>query len=157
MLTELARQHEAHKAVRQRIAMAAERHKSSKVENKLVEKLASVETKPSTPRESWFHIVESEPKAVFSITEIQQAVCRHFGIQLADLRRKRRCQFIVKRRQIAMYLCKEHTIKSQPEIGRMFGGFDHTTVLHAYRSISDLIHTDWMIAYDVAHIEGLLA
>ena len=56
-----------------------------------------------------------------------------------------------------MYLCRELTVRSLPEIGRMFGGYDHTTVMHAARRIEELVKSDWRIAYDVAHIEGLLA
>lgn len=156
--------HNARKARLQRISQAAERL-SPRIGKALHEALNDVivheaaEPKNSDP---WFYnpkasSVISDTPAAISITDVQKAACHHFGISLQDLRKVRRLHAVVRPRQIAMYLCRELTVRSLPEIGRMFGGYDHTTVLHAGRVIEKLIKSDWRIAYDVAHIEGLLA
>jgi chromosomal replication initiator protein len=72
----------------------------------------------------------------FSIEEIQKTVADYFQIKVADLRAKKRTLSIVRPRQIAMFLVRELTGYSLPEIGEYFGGKDHTTVLHAYNKIA---------------------
>jgi chromosomal replication initiator protein len=72
---------------------------------------------------------------VISISSIQKAVCEYFSISMNELNGKRRDQKVVKPRQVAMYLCKELTGASYPEIGMEFGGRDHTTVMHSCRKI----------------------
>lgn len=103
---------------------------------------------------SWFFIEEDEGSTYFAIADIQRATCKHFGLTKAEFLSERRTWDVVIPRQIAMYLCKLHTSRSLPEIGRRFGGKDHTTVLHAVRKMSAAIPRDWLLAYDVAHIEG---
>lgn len=76
------------------------------------------------------------------IEEIQRAVARHFRVSLADILSARRTANVVMPRQIAMYLAKTLTLRSLPEIGRHFGGRDHTTVLHAVRKIERLLPQD---------------
>ncbi|UVW28575.1 chromosomal replication initiator protein DnaA [Massilia sp. H6] len=71
-----------------------------------------------------------------SVENIQKTVADFFNIKVADMYSKRRPANIARPRQIAMYLAKELTQKSLPEIGELFGGRDHTTVLHAVRKIS---------------------
>ena len=71
-----------------------------------------------------------------SIENIQKTVADFFHIKMADMTSKRRPANIARPRQIAMYLAKELTQKSLPEIGELFGGRDHTTVLHAVRKIA---------------------
>lgn len=156
--------HNAHKARLQRIAAAAARV-NPKTDSEFSAALNEVEepaepVQPQALKEPWFYnpsIKEDERYAEFSITEIRRAVCSYFGMQLIDIRRQRRLRTVVRPRQIAMYLCRNRTIRSLPEIARMFGGYDHTTVLHACRVIEEKIKSDWLIAYDVAHIERLLA
>ena len=70
-----------------------------------------------------------------TISEIQKTVCEYFSISHNELIGKRRDQKVVKPRQVAMYLCKELTGSSYPEIGQEFGGRDHTTVMHSCRKI----------------------
>lgn len=72
---------------------------------------------------------------VISIASIQKAVCEYFSISMNELNGKRRDQKVVKPRQVAMFLCKELTGASYPEIGTEFGGRDHTTVMHSCRKI----------------------
>ncbi|HSX82529.1 MAG TPA: helix-turn-helix domain-containing protein, partial [Candidatus Saccharimonadia bacterium] len=73
---------------------------------------------------------------------IQQTVAAHFGLKMSELRSKRRQRALVFPRQVAMYLCRELTEVSLPEIGRHFGGRDHTTVLHACAKIARMEETD---------------
>lgn len=77
-----------------------------------------------------------------SIKKIQFAICKEYGVTLADLFSQRRGAEIVRPRQVAMFLCKRLTNRSLPEIARRFGGRDHTTALHAIRKIDRLIATD---------------
>jgi chromosomal replication initiation ATPase DnaA len=71
--------------------------------------------------------------------EIQRAVCRHFKVDLTEVLSCRRYMGIVMPRQIAMALCKKLTSKSFPDIGRRFGGKDHTTVLHSWRKLQPAV------------------
>ena len=79
-----------------------------------------------------------EPRRI-KIEDIQKVVSRHFGVSKSDLLSERRHRSVVWPRQIGMYLSKQMTSRSLPEIGRRFGGRDHTTVLHAIRKIEDQI------------------
>ncbi len=84
-----------------------------------------------------------------TVDEIQKTTADHFGLKQADLLSERRTRSIARPRQVAMYLCKLHTTRSYPDIGRRFGGRDHTTVLHGVKKIESLIGTDEQIARDV--------
>ena len=79
-----------------------------------------------------------EPKRV-KIEDIQRIVARQYNVSRADLLSSRRTANVVRPRQVAMYLAKTLTLRSLPEIGRRFGGRDHTTVLHAVRKIENLV------------------
>jgi chromosomal replication initiator protein len=83
------------------------------------------------------------------IEEIQRIVARHYNVSRSDLLSSRRTANVVRPRQIAMYLAKTLTLRSLPEIGRRFGGRDHTTVLHAVRKIESLIGTDNGLAAEI--------
>ncbi len=78
-----------------------------------------------------------EPTKLITIDFIQRCVVEEFGISLQDLKTKRRNKQVVFPRQIAMYLSRELTELSLPEIGELFGGKDHTTVLHSCKKIKD--------------------
>ncbi|MFO7804559.1 MAG: chromosomal replication initiator protein DnaA [Paracoccaceae bacterium] len=84
-----------------------------------------------------------------TIDEIQRKVSEHFNIRLSDMIGPRRLRQIARPRQIAMYLSKQITSRSLPEIGRRFGGRDHTTVIHAVKTIDGLMQKDSQIADDV--------
>lgn len=73
-----------------------------------------------------------------TLKTIKEVVCKAYGVSICDLLSVRRTARVVKPRQIAMYVCKTVTTKSLPEIGRAFGGRDHTTVLHAVRKIDGM-------------------
>jgi len=90
-------------------------------------------------------LLQEEQREV-SPERIQQAVADHYGLRVADLKSKRRTNAISHPRQVAMYLCRILTSHSLPEIGRLFGGRDHTTVLHGCRKIDDLRGQDPSLA-----------
>lgn len=77
-----------------------------------------------------------------TIETVQKAVAEFYGIRLPDMKSERRGRAIARPRQVAMYLCKQLTTKSYPEIGRHFGGRDHTTVMYAIKRIEELRETD---------------
>ncbi len=93
----------------------------------------------------------AEPKRV-RIEDIQRIVARQYNVSRSDLLSSRRTANVVRPRQVAMYLAKVLTLRSLPEIGRRFGGRDHTTVLHAVRKIENLAGNDSALAEE---IEGL--
>lgn len=84
-----------------------------------------------------------------TIDDIQRSVARYFSLSMSDLVSARRAREVARPRQIAMYLCKQLTTRSLPEIGRKFGGRDHTTVIHAVRKIEELRSGDHAIDGDV--------
>ena len=73
-----------------------------------------------------------------TIDEIQNKVANYFNIKIDDLISSRRIRTFARPRQVAMYLTKKLTTRSLPEIGRKFGGRDHTTVIHAVKKIEEL-------------------
>jgi chromosomal replication initiator protein len=84
-----------------------------------------------------------------TIDEIQKRVSDHFKIRQAEMVSARRARAVARPRQIAMYLAKQLTPRSLPEIGRRFGGRDHTTVIHAVKQIEKLRAADSEIDADV--------
>ncbi|WP_299082210.1 chromosomal replication initiator protein DnaA [uncultured Ruegeria sp.] len=84
-----------------------------------------------------------------SVEEIQRKVSDYYNIRLSDIIGPKRLRSYARPRQVAMYLCKQLTSRSLPEIGRRFGGRDHTTVMHGVRRIEELKVTDGQIAEDV--------
>ena len=83
-----------------------------------------------------------EKKKIVSIEDIQEAVGTIYHLKFMDLKSRRRSKTLVHPRQIAMYLCRELTDASFPEIGRQFGGKDHTTIIHACRQITKAKEVD---------------
>ncbi len=84
-----------------------------------------------------------------TIDEIQRKVAEHYNLRMADMHSARRARNVARPRQVAMYLAKQLTSRSLPEIGRKFGGRDHTTVMHAVRKVEELMEEDAQIAQDV--------
>ena len=91
-----------------------------------------------------------------TIDEIQKRVAEHFNIRLGEMTSDRRARAVARPRQVAMYLAKQLTTRSLPEIGRKFGGRDHTTVMHAVRKIDELKGTDPALAEDVELLRRML-
>jgi chromosomal replication initiator protein len=84
-----------------------------------------------------------------TIDEIQKKVAEHWNLRLADMHSARRARAVARPRQVAMYLAKQLTTRSLPEIGRKFGNRDHTTVMHAVSRITELMQQDRAFADDV--------
>jgi chromosomal replication initiator protein len=84
-----------------------------------------------------------------TVDDIQKAVADYYGLKQADLLSERRNRAIARPRQTAMWLCKHLTTRSLPDIGRRFGGRDHTTVLHAVRRIEELKGSDAPLYADI--------
>ncbi len=83
-----------------------------------------------------------DKKKIVAMDDIQEAVCAQFHVKMTELKSRRRSKTLVHPRQIAMYLCRELTDASYPEIGRQFGGKDHTTIIHACRQVTKAKETD---------------
>jgi len=96
-----------------------------------------------------------EPKRV-KIEDIQKLVASHYSVSRPDILSSRRTATVVRPRQIAMYLSKILTLRSLPEIGRRFGGRDHTTVLHAVRKIESLSKTDGALSEEIELLKRML-
>ena len=92
-----------------------------------------------------------------TIEDIQRKVCEHYGIRLADMHSPRRARPVARPRQLAMYLCKQLTTHSLPEIGRKFGGRDHTTIIHGVRKIEELLADDAMLRADLESLKKAIA
>jgi chromosomal replication initiator protein len=91
-----------------------------------------------------------------SIEDIQRQVSDYFNIRLSDLLSARRARAVARPRQVAMYLAKQLTTRSLPEIGRKFGGRDHTTVMHAVKRIEELRSADSALSEDISHLRRSL-
>lgn len=91
-----------------------------------------------------------------SIEEIQRRVAEHYNVRLSDLIGPKRVRTIARPRQIAMYLAKQMTTRSLPEIGRRFGGRDHTTIMHGIRKVEELRGADRQLAEDIDLLRRLL-
>jgi chromosomal replication initiator protein len=91
-----------------------------------------------------------------TIEEIQRRVAEHFNMKLADMHSERRARAVARPRQVAMYLAKQLTTRSLPEIGRKFGNRDHTTVMHAVRKIEELCTMDAGFSEDVELLRRML-
>jgi chromosomal replication initiator protein len=91
-----------------------------------------------------------------TIDEIQKKVAEHFNIKMAEMTSARRARIVARPRQVAMYLAKQLTPRSLPEIGRKFGGRDHTTVMHAVKKIEELTAADRALGEDVELLRRML-
>ncbi len=84
-----------------------------------------------------------------TIDQIQKKVAEHFNVKMSDMHSARRSRTIARPRQIAMFLAKNLTTRSLPEIGRKFGGRDHTTVIHAIKKVKELVKNDSSLSEDI--------
>ncbi|MCB2128853.1 MAG: chromosomal replication initiator protein DnaA [Rhodobacteraceae bacterium] len=91
-----------------------------------------------------------------TIEEIQRKVSEHYNIRLSDMIGPKRVRTIARPRQVAMYLAKTMTTRSLPDIGRRFGGRDHTTIMHGVRKVEELKSTDSQLADDLDLLRRLL-
>jgi chromosomal replication initiator protein len=95
-------------------------------------------------------------RARITIDDIQQAVCAHYRLDRSEMASQRRSRVVARPRQVAMYLAKTLTPRSYPEIGRKFGGRDHSTVIHAIRTIEGLRTRDSDLDADIVRIRRVL-
>jgi chromosomal replication initiator protein len=91
-----------------------------------------------------------------TIEEIQRKVAEHWNIRLTDMSSARRARNVARPRQVAMYLAKQLTSRSLPDIGRRFGNRDHTTVMHAVQRVTELMSHDASFADDVELLRRML-
>ena len=91
-----------------------------------------------------------------TVEEIQRKVSEHYNIRLSDMIGPKRMRSYARPRQVAMYLSKLLTSRSLPEIGRRFGGRDHTTVMHGVKRIEDLQLQDGQVAEDIEMLRRAL-
>ncbi|MBB4314892.1 chromosomal replication initiator protein DnaA [Roseospira marina] len=108
-----------------------------------------------TTREVLHDLLRAHDRRI-TIEEIQKKVAEHYKVRIADMSSARRSRAVARPRQVAMYLSKQLTQRSLPEIGRKFGGRDHTTVMHAVKKIEDLCRTDAAFAEDVDLLRRML-
>ena len=108
-----------------------------------------------TTQEVLHDLLRAQDRRV-SIEEIQKKVAEHWNIRLTDMSSARRARAVARPRQVAMYLAKQLTSRSLPEIGRRFGNRDHTTVMHAIARVTDLMKTDTTLAEDVELLRRML-
>jgi chromosomal replication initiator protein len=106
-------------------------------------------------REALKDLLALQTKLV-SLDNIQKTVAEYYKLRLSDLMSKSRARSVTRPRQMAMALCKELTNHSLPEIGRAFGGRDHTTVMHANQRIAELRGSDPRLQEDYANLERIL-
>lgn len=106
-------------------------------------------------REVLADLLRASEKRV-SVEEIQKKVATQYGIKLSDMFSSKRSRQVALPRQIAMYLCKKLTTMSLPEIGKNFGGKDHSTVLHAVKKIQDAMDSDVELSEDVKLLTKIL-
>ena len=92
-----------------------------------------------------------------TIEDIQKKVSEHFSVKMSEMFSARRSKSVVIPRQIAMYLSKELTNLSYPEIGRNFGGKDHTTIIHAAKKIDKLLNENSNISEDIRLLKSILS
>ena len=100
-------------------------------------------------------ILRSHDRRV-TIEEIQKRVAEHWGLRVTDMTSSRRARTVARPRQVAMYLAKQFTDRSLPEIGRMFGNRDHTTVMHAVKRVTEIMAVDSEFRESVELMQGLL-
>ena len=91
-----------------------------------------------------------------TIEDIQKRVAEHYNIRISEMHSARRARAVARPRQVAMYLAKQLTSRSLPEIGRKFGGRDHTTVMHAVKRIDELRQNDNILSEDIDLLRRML-
>jgi chromosomal replication initiator protein len=106
-------------------------------------------------KEALKDLISLQDKLV-TLENIQKTTAEYFKLKISDLLSKRRSRSVARPRQVAMYLAKELTNHSLPEIGEAFGGRDHTTVLHAYRTINGFRQNDTSVSEDVTNLLRIL-
>ena len=107
------------------------------------------------PRRHWGDNAIPDQRRI-TIQNILDAVTKYYNVRLSDLQSKKRHKSIAFPRQVCMYLARRHTRYSLEEIGGYFGGRDHTTVLHAFRTVDSDIKSDTEVAEQLTYLEAQL-
>ncbi|MDR1488179.1 MAG: chromosomal replication initiator protein DnaA [Holosporales bacterium] len=110
--------------------------------------LVGIEINIEVAQEVLKDLLRSNEKFI-TIEIIQKKVCEYFGVKLSDILSTKRHKNITKTRHVAMYLSKELTTKSLPDIGKSFGGKDHATVIHAVKRVKEMMNEDRVFATDL--------
>jgi len=100
--------------------------------------------------------LESTEETATDVERVVAFVADHYGISIAQMKRRDRIRRFLQPRQVAMYLARALTPLSYPEIGRTFGGYDHTTVLHACRRVEERRDEDWAFAHELEELKQRL-
>src|SRR3989344_3968848 len=103
--------------------------------------LTGMEVSVELTKEVLKNLIEQKETTI-SLEQIQKSVSTFYNIKIADLKSKKKLKILSHPRQVAMYFCRKYTQKSFPEIGKLFGGKDHSTVMHAVRKISKMLEED---------------
>ena len=111
---------------------------------------------PEVVSEALKDLVVATKSKRMTIQDIQEAVSEYYGIHIDELASKKRTKSIAFPRHVAMYLSRELTDNSLPKIGEVFGGRDHTTVIHAHEKISKLVSEDELFRDELKEIEKKL-
>jgi chromosomal replication initiator protein len=122
-----------------------------------LEMSARVSKGPITLHDARVYLDEHDASQALGVSDIALATARHFALRLSDLRSPSRRQAVVKARGVAIFLARRLTGRSLEEIGRYFGGRDHTTVLHGYRKTEESQGADLAIQQAIIQIEELLS
>ncbi|MDE0212814.1 MAG: chromosomal replication initiator protein DnaA [Deltaproteobacteria bacterium] len=117
--------------------------------------LTKVDITIDLAREALKHTLRENEEKV-TVRNIQRAICEHFDVKISDLKSKQRTKKVAVARQVAMYLCRKYTATSYPAIGAEFGGRDHSTVIHASKTIARKATTDPEIKATVERLERQL-
>jgi hypothetical protein len=137
-------------------AVALASHEKPMAEPAIAEPELVAEVPPARSN-AWFVIIEDKPAESISLADVREAVCKHFKIDHVELLKRRQLKAIVYRRSIAIYLARELTTKSWPQIGHMFGGLDHTSAIAAGRRVEAAIDAgDEATVADVSAIRAKL-
>lgn len=144
-----------------RIERGRQSYQLAKQERKFVERAKEIplviHSRPQTeifPFEP--PLIDGDCRWPLTIRDICRASCRHYSVNILDFVSTRRHRRLVRARHVAMYLAREHTTRSLPEIGRIMGGRDHTTIMHGAHKIAEQVVANEELQADVAAIRALL-
>lgn len=117
--------------------------------------LTGMEISTELAKEVLKNIIQPKPSTI-SADDIQKSVANFYNVKVIDLKSKQKYKILAHPRQVAMYLCRKYTQKSFPEIGKVFGGKDHSTVMHAVQKISKMASDDPVFRKDLDSIERIM-
>src|SRR3990167_6192449 len=117
--------------------------------------LTGMEISVDLAKEVIKNVIQQKPVSI-SLDDIQKNVATFYNVKVIDLKSKKKIKVLSHPRQVAMYLCRKYTQKSFPEIGKTFGGKDHSTVMHAVRKISQMAQEDPVFKKDLDSIEKIV-